>query len=142
MAKTLKDLVLALLNATLILLALCLFLAWMVFDRANQVADTFADAVQVVTPLRTQTQEIVAQLEGLRGDLDALDKDTSVENVRQLAEIRSELATLNTQLNEVHKRIDDLSDKPSQLLDQTITATADAVAVRLTALRGCVPAPS
>ena len=35
MAKTLKDLALALLNATLLLIALCLFLAWQVASKVD-----------------------------------------------------------------------------------------------------------
>ncbi|MCL6283077.1 hypothetical protein M3P21_05980 [Ruegeria sp. 2012CJ41-6] len=142
MAKTLKDLVLALLNATLILLALCLFLAWKTVDGANQIADTVEKTVQAMTPVRTGMQEVVAQLEGLRGDLDALDKETSLNDLPQLAEIQSQLDALSVQLSEAQMRIDDLSDRPGQLLDEAITATADAVATRLAALRGCVPAPS
>ncbi|MEX0348040.1 MAG: hypothetical protein AB3N15_01345 [Paracoccaceae bacterium] len=142
MAKTLKDLVLALLNATLILLALCLFLAWKTVDRANQIADTVQDTVEVVQPLRADMQEIVAQLDGLRGDIRALNTEASLDDLPQLDKIQSQLDALSTQLSEARSRIDGLSDRPGQLLDQAIATTADTVADRLTTLRGCVPAPS
>ncbi|WP_372573072.1 hypothetical protein [Ruegeria jejuensis] len=142
MAKTLKDLVLALLNATLILLALCLFLAWKTVDRANQVADTVQDTVQVVTPLRNDMQDVAAQLNALRGEIKALDTETARDDLLQLAKIQSQLDALNTRLSAAQTRIDDLADRPGQLLDQAIETTADTVAARVTTLRGCVPAPS
>ena len=58
MAKTLKDLLLAMLNATLILVALCLFLALTVVNQAHSPGQRpFAEHLHVLGPLRESVQE-------------------------------------------------------------------------------------
>ena len=66
MIKTLKDLALALLNATLLLIALCLFLAWLVSSRVDGMLATFASNLELVGPLREDVQAMTAE-----GRLDA-----------------------------------------------------------------------
>ena len=51
MLKTLKNLALAMLNATLILIVLCLFLAWKVTDKAEPVADEHGTLAQLGGPI-------------------------------------------------------------------------------------------
>ena len=69
MGKTLKDLFLALLNATLILVALCLFLFLMAANKANSLTETFAEHLQIVGPLQESVQTTGTEIAALRSDL-------------------------------------------------------------------------
>ena len=72
MAKTLKDLLLALLNATLILVALCLFLGWKLARSVENIQDNFRESLHIVQPLREQAQGVREDLASLRADLSGI----------------------------------------------------------------------
>lgn len=63
-ARSLGNLVLALLNATLILTALCLWLAWSAFSAAERVSADLRAAAEVVLPLREEAQALTAERGG------------------------------------------------------------------------------
>ena len=64
MGKVLKDLALALVNATLILVAVCLFLAWQLSRTVEGLLANAAGQLQVVEPLRARMAETRAELAG------------------------------------------------------------------------------
>jgi hypothetical protein len=59
LGRTLWSLLLAVLNATLILLALCLWLAWHVLSEARAISGGLADGLAHMTP-------VTSELAGLR----------------------------------------------------------------------------
>ncbi len=143
MAKTLKDLFLALLNATLILLALCLFLGWKLAQSIDNIRDGFAENLQVVAPLREQAQGIRGELAALRSDLaairaqgDTLDSDA----LQQLNATLQKLNKLEAGLEGAQARLAGLVDNPEDLIDHAITTSVDKVTDSLLSIRGCVPA--
>lgn len=69
MRKLITDLLKALLNATLLLLLLCLFFGWQLMGRVNQVTDQVTEAVAEVAPLKTRVEALRGELVGLRSDL-------------------------------------------------------------------------
>ena len=70
--KTVKDLILALINATLILIALCLFLGLMVMNRANDITATFASNLIKLEPLKDEVSAAREDIAGLRTYIAAL----------------------------------------------------------------------
>jgi len=139
MAKTLKDLLLALLNATLILVALCLFLGWKLARSVENIQDNFRESLQIVQPLREQAQGVREDLASLRADLSGIrilgdDEPELKQKLQQalvrLDEVQAKLETTQTRLNE-------LVENPQLLIDYAITTTVDATTARLIELRGC-----
>ncbi|WP_419739871.1 hypothetical protein [Ruegeria sp.] len=96
MAKTLKDLLLALLNATLILVALCLFLGWKLASTVEDVTSGLSEKLQVVAPLRDEAQGIREQLSGLRSDLARIQEDGVVSNTAVSLRMSNTLDKLET----------------------------------------------
>ncbi len=142
MAKTLKDLFLALLNATLILVALCLFLGWKLASSVENVTTDFAETLQVVTPLRDEAQGIRGELAALRSELAALPTDGSVIDTATSRRIKSALNRLNAiedKLQTTQARFSDLAEQPDLLIEKAIQTSGDVVADRVLAIRGCVP---
>ncbi len=142
MAKTLKDLLLALLNATLILVALCLFLGWQLASKVENITAEFSETVQAVAPIRDETKGIRTELAALREDLSALSLKTPVANSQAAQDIRSTLARLNSldkKLQTVEERLINLADEPQVLIAQTIENGADVVSARILEFKGCEP---
>lgn len=139
MAKTLKDLVLALLNATLILVALCLFLGWKLAQSVENIQDRVSESLAVVEPLREQAQGLHADLGGLRDELAEIRAQGQGD-----PEIRQKLLLALTRLDQVQSNLDsaqtrlgDLAENPQLLVDYAIRTAVDATSERLLVLRGC-----
>jgi len=134
--KTLKDLVLALLNATLILVALCLVLALMVLGRMNDFGTALAGQMTQARPLVAELSATRDELAGLRQDVAALreDADGSVRN-----ELDDRLARLDARLNMVAGRMDGMALDPAQIRQQAVEATAQAVGLAISRIQGCAP---
>ena len=143
MAKTLKDLLLALLNATLILLALCLFLGWKLAQSVENIRAGFAENLQVVAPLKDQAQGIRGELAALRSDLDAIRSQGGVADSATAQKLNATLARLDgleDRMSTAQERLAGLAEKPEDLIDYAITTTADTVTDRVLTVRGCEPA--
>ncbi|WP_171207239.1 MULTISPECIES: hypothetical protein [unclassified Ruegeria] len=143
MAKTIKDLLLALLNATLILVALCLFLGWKLAQSVENIRTGFAENLQQVAPLRDQAQAIRGELAGLRSDL----ADLRVQGGNLDQTTRTNLNDALKRLNDVEEklsatqaRLNGLVDNPEDLINHAITTASEAVTDQLHDLRGCTPA--
>ena len=143
MAKTLKDLFFALLNATLILLALCLFLVWKVAQSVENVQTGFKENLQVVIPLKEQVQGIRGELEGIRSALVAIrqqDGTLDTASRAQLNDAMQSLKDMEGKLAGAQSRMLEIVDNPEDLINYAITTSAEAISGQYMALRGCVPA--
>ncbi|WP_171122199.1 MULTISPECIES: hypothetical protein [unclassified Ruegeria] len=143
MARTLKDLLLALLNATLILVALCLFLGWKLASTVEGITTTFAENIQIVAPLKQELQGVRGELAALRSDLSSIQIGESLANSAAAQKISTALAKLDNlekELQAKQARISELTESPDELINTAIEASADAIADRIIEIRGCVPA--
>lgn len=131
--KTIKDLALALLNATLILIALCLFFVWQISNTAERVAGNFAQNLEVLAPLRGEVEGMRADLAGLRGDLAELQ---SVPGQTADA-IEERIDALIARMDLVQGRMAELADTPERLMTTAIDRSAEHVAGTLNDLAGC-----
>ncbi len=137
--KTIKDLALALVNATLILLAVCLFLGWQVFAAAERTSGNLATAVETIRPLRADIAETRDELKGLRDDLAVIRTgNASLESPAAQA-LEARVAALTGRMEQVDERIAEIGALRDTLFDQML----DAGTARLTRvaqdIRGCAP---
>ncbi len=143
MAKTLKDLVLALLNATLLLLALCLFLGWKLASTLEGITTGFAEKLQILAPLQEQAQGIRDEIKGLRDELTLIHVNGDVLDSAVKLRVTTALDRLQEtqdRLQSVQERFTDLSESPDELINNAIHTSADAIADRVIAIRECKPA--
>ncbi|WP_424986530.1 hypothetical protein [Microbulbifer sp. S227A] len=139
MGKTLKDLALALLNATLILVALCLVLALMVFNRANSLADSFAENLQIVTPLQESVQTTGAEIAALRTDLAELKDQSGDVSSAAMTRVQDRIEMMQARLDDMMNTVTELRGTPERLLDQAIETAGDQAVMTVSRIRGCVP---
>lgn len=142
MGKTLKDLLLALLNATLILVALCLFLLLMLANRANSLTESFAQHLQIVAPLQERVQSTGAEIAALRTDLAEIKDQSGDISSATMTRIQDRIEAMESRLAEMQSSMAELRTAPERLLDQAIEKAGDQAVVSITRIRGCVPADS
>ncbi|WP_353471124.1 hypothetical protein PVT71_07200 [Salipiger sp. H15] len=140
--KTIKDLLLALLNATLILVALCLFLALQLSHRVEEITGSFARNLVSLDPLRTEIGTMTSEVTGLRDDVRALREGGSEMTTEAARKITARLDALDARLGTAAQRIEVLLDSPEQLVDHAIDRVAEEVKQGLGELRGCTPSPA
>lgn len=139
MGKALKDLAIALINATLILVALCLFLAWRLFDTVDGITATFAQNLELVAPLRDDIGGVREELAALRSDLDTLTTTTGTLSSDAARRLEQRVVAMEARMDGVRGRIDGLLEDPGQLVDRAIDTAADEAVESVARLRGCVP---
>ncbi len=143
MAKTLKDLLLALLNATLILLAICLFLGWKLASTVDDITTGFSEKVQIVGPLKDEIRGVRGELTALRSDLASIQTNDGEADSAIAQRISAALTTLDQleqKMQASQARIAEITDSPDEMINSAIEKTADEVADRIIAIRGCEPA--
>jgi len=140
MTKTLKDLALALLNATLILIALCLFLAWRTATAVDAMTENFALTLQRVTPLRDEVSATRDELTALRQDVAALKAGGSELSSAAAQRLMNRLNVIDTQIDVAQRKITNLVDAPEKLIDYTLETAADKAARSISDIKGCTPA--
>ncbi len=139
MAKTLKDLFLALINATLILVALCLVLLMMVLTKANSLSETFAQNLSVVAPLQKSVSSTRDEMVGLREDLTTLRGQTGAAASATLARVQARVDIMERQWSQMQESLSNLHQAPTMLVDHAIEKAAQEAVDGLADLRGCVP---
>lgn len=142
MAKTFKDLLLALLNATLILLALCLFLGWKLMQSAENLRQGFEESLTILAPLREQASGIREELAGLRQDIASLKAAGAALDAADQFRLNTALQRLDTlqeKWGDAQSKLAGLANRPEDLIDHAITTSAETVVNGVNVLRGCQP---
>lgn len=122
MGKVIKDLMLAVLNATLILIALCLFLAWQLAQTTQAVVDRAAQAVDRVAPVQTELAELNSEISGLRADLAEV-RDGAGDQLSDGVQAASE--RLEARIEGLENRIDGIQARLADLDAITVPQVQD-----------------
>jgi cell division protein FtsX len=137
MGKILKDLLLAMINATLILVALCLFLAWKLSAATGAIVDSFTDSLQIVHPLQQEVAGTREELQGLRADVVALAESATGVDRAVLVRVEQRLGALNEKVETVQTEIATLRETPRRLLDQSLEAGSGQLLGFVKDVRAC-----
>lgn len=137
MAKTLKNLLLAMLHATLILIALCLVLALMVMNKADAISATFAQNLIRVEPVKDELVALRTEVTDLRTDLQDFANRSDTLSWSARAGLETEVESLNARLDALAGEFSALNDLPFELADHAISRTGEELSNRVMALRNC-----
>lgn len=138
--RTFGQLLLALLNATLLLVALCLFLGLSLTNRIDDLTATFAQNLIEVEPLRDELAQTREQIAGLRSDLAAVIEQQDTLSAAASARLQGQMTELNARLDAMAAPFENLSGAPERLIDQAVQSIADEAAMTYARIRGCTPA--
>jgi hypothetical protein len=136
LARSVGALLLAVLNATLILAALCLWLAWGALSAAERVSDRIGEAAETVLPLRAEIRRLTDEIAAARTEL----AERRAEDAAGTAALQVRLAAVETELAELTAAVTELSADPEALIDRAVASAfeglGETVADILSGLRG------
>lgn len=131
LGRSVANFVLALLNATLILAALCLWLAWGAFSTAERVSEKLGAAAKTVAPLRADVSALAVEIAATRAELAAQRADDA---------LAARIAGLEAQLTELTAAVTSLDADPDALIERAVRSVfdglGDTVVDILSAFRG------
>lgn len=144
--RTLGNLALAMLNATLILVALCLFLALRLAGTVEDVATSFAQNLVSFEPLREDVRAMTTEIAGLRADLAEVRTATGAAGTEAAALVQARLeamddrvAALQARLGAPLAQLEGAELDAAALMDHAIETAAREFATAVASLAGCVP---
>lgn len=132
MTQTILDLFKAMINATLILLALCLYLGWMLMSSVQGVTTKVTEAIVQITPVQDRIQDLQLEVSGLRSDLVSLPEQA----------VSSQLDGLDQRLASLQKEMSKLRQLPNDIIQTAAQTAATSLAEQLSQPASCLPPPS
>ena len=136
-----RDLLLALINATAVLVIVAAFLALLAMARidnfAGSVAATMTDAV--LSRIDLPSREVLANLRSLREDVRAAGNSLREMKADDGAILQTEVARLRERMTALNGSIDRLTNARTALTDEAIGQLGRSVTDTLTRMRNCAP---
>ncbi len=136
--QTVKNLALALMNATLLLAALCLWLAWGALSSAERVAAEIGDMAGAVLPLRAEIGAMTQELAAARAELAARD----AEGARDTARIAASLEGIEARLDGLAASVATLTTNREALIERAVAGVFDRFGGTLGGLLSGARAPA
>ncbi len=125
MSKLIKDLFLAMLNATLLLIALCLVLGLMVVNRANSITETFATNLIKLEPVKDEVVGAREDIAALRTDLADLKANPSGLSEAALNQLGTRVDAMSERMDGLEETIQEVKQMPYDLTEHAIETAAD-----------------
>ncbi len=144
--RALRDLLIAMINATLILVALCLFLGLRLSDRVETAASRVAENVVNLDPLREDVQGMTGEISGLRADLAAiregaggLGSEAGQAVLVKLDMLDARLDAVGDRVGAVRERLQTVEIEPKALVEHAIQTASAEIVQAAGLLTGCDP---
>ncbi|WIY24287.1 hypothetical protein [Parasedimentitalea psychrophila] len=131
MTKTILDLFKAMINATLLLLALCLFLGWMLMSSVQDVTAKLTDAIAQVAPVQHRIEGLRLEIAGLRSDITS----------RPELAVSGQLDALDQRLTALQHEMSELRQLPGDIIQIAAQTAASELVGHLGQLTSCQPPP-
>ncbi|MVO14711.1 hypothetical protein [Parasedimentitalea huanghaiensis] len=129
MTKTLLDLLKACINATLLLLALSLFLGWKLMSSVDNVTGQVTQAVAQITPVQNRIEALRTEVVALRSDI----------LQRPEIAVSAKLDAMDRRLAALQSEMLDLKTLPAEVIRDAAQTGAAEFAGQIARLSNCVP---
>ncbi|RYH11811.1 hypothetical protein [Tropicimonas sp. IMCC6043] len=143
--RLLRDLALALINATLLLAALCLFLGLRIVSTVDATTERITQSVVAVERLHGDLQTVGEELSALRAELAALRQsplelppEMAAALEARLADFDARMAALDEAIARAGETGEALRTAARQGIDRAVDRGVAALADEIAALAGCV----
>lgn len=135
--RALRDLAIAMINATLILVLLCLILGLRLTSRVDDVTTHFAESLVSVEPLREDVRSMTGEIAGLRSDLGAIRENSGELTSETARALTARLDQFESRLDGVRDRLQSVEFDPQVMVDHAIETAANETAAAFGSLVGC-----
>jgi hypothetical protein len=137
LGSALKNLMLALLNATLILILLCLFVAWRLAAEVNAITDDVAQNIVSAVPARDELQDLTAEVAGLRAELATSAQQGGAISTEAVQRLDARAEDLDARFAGLSERAQAMSDDPGVIIDRAVGAVIDKLSAEAQVLMEC-----
>lgn len=137
--RTIGSLILAVLNATLILLALCLWLAWNVVGTARSIAADVGAQIDDLRPFQASIAQLKDEVAELRLAVQSFETQDGGLAAATLRSLQGQVVTMDEKLGQVSTRLGRIVDDPTVLIDHAIGTAAARTQEGIAALMECTP---
>lgn len=139
LGRTLKNLLLALLNATLLLILACLIVAYMLSARLEGIGQAVVRGLASAAPLASEVAGFRAEVAALRADIAHLATDPEALGGAGLARVQDRVSSIETSARDLEARLDGLTVDPYLMVDRAIETGAAELRGSVLAVRECAP---
>ena len=137
LGSTIKNLVLAMINATLILLALCIWLAWQVSSTINTTATDIAKSFTNAAPLKEEIASMTSELASLRQEIATMQIGCGDNNPESLRSLKTKIDALDQKADAALGAVETIATRPEELINLAIDAAARKAKVGAQAVLMC-----
>lgn len=141
--KALKNLLLALLNATIMLILLCLIFAYLTVRQINGLTDTmttaFAENLITIEPVKDQLVQLNTGVESLQSDLQEIRVSSGAVRDEKLEALQIRLDTMAANSTDLRNRMRQIVEEPEVIVENAVSTAVGELTKTLVSLRGCVP---
>lgn len=123
LGRTIGNLLLALLNATLILVALCLFLGWQLAEEVSAVTDHVGQKMTKVEDLGNEVSSMSAEMAALRAELSKQSVQADPMTLQKMTELSAKLDRIDQGMADTKGRVDAFLEEPNALVDRAVDRT-------------------
>lgn len=142
LGRTLMNLGLALLNATLILMALCLWLGLGLASTVKSITSDFAANLVSIDPVRDEIRDLTGELAALRADIATAQNATGELRSQAALTASDKIGALDVRFTAIANRLQAIASQPEVLVDDAIDRAAEEIKDGIADLRGCTRSPS
>lgn len=125
LGRTIVNLLLALLNATLILVALCLFLAWQLAEEVESVTGQVGQKMTQVESLRSEVSSMTAEMAALRVDLSKQNVQADSLTLQKMDALSAKLDRIENGMADTRGKVDAFLEEPNALVDRAVDRATD-----------------
>lgn len=132
MVATLKDLLLSIINATLILVAVCLFLGVKITSNVVEITETIEAKIATIAPVGKRIEGLKQDIETLRGSVQQLRaQPVATLSGEKLDEIIILLEQLDSRAANAEQALASLSEMPQEVAVAAVDAAFDQLSDRV-----------
>lgn len=135
----LKNLALACLNATLILVFLCVLTFYLAARKLDSISATFAQNLITLTPLTDEVSALNENLVSLKHDFENSQKDLGEHREESSLRLQARLEEIQTNIDLYKDKINGLSDGRTELIDHFVDKVSASIKTGIYEARQCSP---
>jgi len=142
LGRTLRNLGLALLNATLILMALCLWLGLGLASTVKSITSDITANLVSIDPALGEIRDLTGELAALRADIATAQNATGELRSQAALTASGKIVALDERFSAIADRLQAIASQPEVLVDDAIDRAAEEMKDGIADIRGCTRSPS
>ncbi|GJL81024.1 MAG: hypothetical protein DHS20C01_06580 [marine bacterium B5-7] len=135
--KVIRDLILALLNATIVLVIIAVVLGLILMSKVESVTAGINERLAAIAPLKTRIENTTNEMRELKDEIALLRDNGDVIDAAVLGVIDNRMQIVVTNVADIKEQMAGLSIEPDQLVDHAIEKSTTEIGRVISGMRHC-----